>query len=58
MSYSLKILINDCDRAFSSGNQGKFLRLRNQIATHIGYLKSEFLNEAVTSGNAKKCGMH
>ena len=26
MSYALKILINDCDRAFSSKNQAKFLR--------------------------------
>ena len=54
MNHNLKILINDCDRAFSTNNRAKFCRLRNEVISLIQYLKGEFLKKAVASGNVKK----
>ena len=54
MSYSLKLLINDCDRAFWKGNKARFVRLRNAMLQQIRYLKGKFLRKAVESGDARK----
>ncbi|MEL7309624.1 MAG: hypothetical protein AAGK05_18395, partial [Pseudomonadota bacterium] len=54
MNHTLKILMNDCDRAFSTNNRAKFCRLRNEVIRQIQSLKGDFLKKAVASGNVKK----
>jgi len=54
MNHSLKILINECDQAFSSGNSAKFLRLRKKVIEQTCFLKGEFLKKAISSGNVKE----
>lgn len=45
MRHSLKILMNDRDRAFSEGKREKYLRLREEVISKIRLLKSRFLLE-------------
>ncbi|MEL7307472.1 MAG: hypothetical protein AAGK05_06040, partial [Pseudomonadota bacterium] len=54
MNQSLKILINERDKAFSSNNHAKFLRLREKVIFQTRFLKGEFLKKAVSSGNVKR----
>ena len=53
MKNSLKVLINERDRAFLSSNRCKFLRLREEVIRHTKYLKADYLKKAVSSGNVK-----
>ena len=53
MQASLKVLINDRDRAFTKKQLLKFRRLRKEVINHMKYLKSEYLNKAIASGNVK-----
>ena len=53
MRLSLKILINDRDAAFKNKQKLKYLRLCNEVRSHIKYLKSEYLQSAVKSKNPK-----
>ena len=50
---SLKLLINDRDRAFTNRQIAKYLRLREEVIKHTCFLKSEFLQKAVSSGCVK-----
>lgn len=54
MRNSLKILINDRDKAFSSKNREKFLRLRDEVLKLTMSLKNDYLSKAVASGNVKQ----
>ena len=50
---SLKVLIDDRDRAFSEGNFHKYRRLKNEVICHIRKLKASFITKASSSGNAR-----
>ena len=54
MKNSLKIMINERDRAYLANNKSKFLRLRDEVISHTKYLKSDYLKKAVISGDVKK----
>ena len=54
MKPSLKILINDRDRAFFNGQVSKYSRLRNEVISHVRFLKSNFINSSVSSNNSKR----
>ena len=47
---SLKVLINDRDRAYKQGKTLKYLRLRDSVISHIIKLKSTFLSAASQDG--------
>ena len=51
---SLKILINARDRAFSSGQAAKYLRLRKEVLTHIKWLKAKYFAEISTTKDQRK----
>lgn len=53
MSLSLKLLINERDKAFTNGHHDKYLRLREEVIKCIQYLKSDYLEKAVKSGDAR-----
>ena len=53
MRVSLKLLIDDRDRAFSKNQLHKFDRLRKEVINHLHHLKSEYLKKAIASGNVK-----
>jgi len=53
MKASLKILIDDRDRAFHNKNWAKYSRLREEVKVHARSLKGRFLFEASASGNPK-----
>lgn len=50
---SLKILIDDRDRAFANGQTSKYKRLREEVLSHTRYLKSQFLRSTSTTKDAK-----
>lgn len=52
MRHSLKILLNDRDRAFSEGKREKYLRLREKVISHTRLLKSQFLLEHRSSAQS------
>jgi hypothetical protein len=54
MTVSLKVLINDRDRAFANNQLSKFLRIRAEVIDHIKYLQSTYLHKAAVSGDARK----
>lgn len=51
MRPSLKLLINERDRAFSKKQWSKFHRLREEVIRHTRLLKSSFLEKAVSEGS-------
>lgn len=53
MKGSLKILIDDRDRAFSDCNWAKYYRLREKVKVHTRSLKNLFLTKASSTGSAK-----
>ena len=50
---SLKVLIDDRDRAYSRGQWPKYLRLRNEVNDHIRHLKSSFIKCAASANNSR-----
>ena len=48
---SLKIMINDRDRAYSRGNSVKYIRLREKVIAHVKQLKNNFLSSAIKTKN-------
>jgi hypothetical protein len=54
MHVSLKIMINDRDRAFSNKEHAKFLRLRENVINHTKFLQSSYLRAAAMSGDPRK----
>ena len=50
---SLKVLINQRDRAFSEGNLCKYYRLRKQVIAHICHLKHVFLLNFLSKKNSR-----
>lgn len=53
MKPSLKMLIDDRDRAFSKKQSSKYLRLRKEVNRHTRELKKLFLTSAISSKNSK-----
>ncbi len=51
---SLKLLINARDSAFSKGQSAKYLRLRQEVISHIKLLKSKFFHDIAASKNQLK----
>lgn len=51
---TLKILINDRDRAYSQGKQQKYLSLRRKAINYIQWLKMNYVKNAVLSLNSRK----
>jgi len=51
---SLKILIDDRDRAYSEGKLHKYKRLRNEVILHIQKLKEVFISKVSSKENSKK----
>ncbi len=54
MKASLKLLIDDRDRAYRDGNWAKYRRLRSETIRHVSKLKQMFLDRAASSSNSKK----
>lgn len=54
MKLSLKVLIDDRDRAFHSNQMGKYLRLRKEVFAHIKHLKSQYIAECAASCDSAK----
>lgn len=52
MKISLKILIDDRDRAYACGQMSKYKRLRTEVINHTRQLKANFMNLAASSGNS------
>jgi len=53
LSPSLRMLINDRDRAFRLRHWGKYRRLREEVITSFRQMKSKYLKMSVSSGNAR-----
>ncbi len=53
MKPSLKILIDDRDRAHSRGQFQKYLRLRAEVARHTCQLKEQFLKSALATKDSR-----
>jgi len=51
MKVSLKILIDDRDRAFHKHQVAKYHRLREEVISHIRYLKSKLISASISSRN-------
>ena len=49
MKPSLKVLIDDRDRAYSLGQRSKYLRLRQEVVRHTRQLKEGYMLSGVTS---------
>jgi hypothetical protein len=49
MKPSLKILVDDRDRAFTCGQTHKYLRLRKEVVKHTRQLKERYLKSALAS---------
>ena len=49
MKPSLKILLNQRDRALSEGKHRKYLRLRDEVIRHEKHLKASHLQQAISS---------
>ena len=54
MKDSLRLLVDDRDRAYSMNQTSKYLRLRKEVSDHILHLKKVFLQKATSSKNSKK----
>lgn len=54
MMPSLKILIDDRDRAYSKGSHRKYLRLRQDVVRHTRELKQKYLESALAAKNPRK----
>ena len=54
MKLSLKLLIDDRDRAFHKCKWEKYNRLKEEVIKHIKFLKQNYLREAIESGNLKR----
>ena len=54
MKCSLKLLINDRDRAFHKRHWFKYNRLKKDVCDHILYLKKTFLQEATVADSPKR----
>ena len=54
MKLSLKVLIDDRDRAFQNKQWSKYRRLRQEVICHIRLLKCKFLNDATSSHCSRK----
>ena len=54
MRPSLKILIDDRDKAFFKRQWPKYYRLRKEVNAHILHLKKKFIDASVSSKNCKK----
>ena len=54
MDFSLKILIDDRDRAYHNKNWSKFYRLRSEVVCRIRELKLKFVSRIASSRNPKK----
>ena len=50
---SLKVLIDDRDRAFSKKQIAKYCRLRKEVNFHIRVLKKRYLDSAISSNDSK-----
>ena len=50
---SLRLLIDERDRAFSKKQFSKYYRLRKEVSSHIYYLKKVFLHKSSSSQNSK-----
>ena len=53
MKDSLKILIDDRDRAFRSKNWSKYFRLRKEVKLHIRSLKESFISDASATNSSQ-----
>ena len=51
---SLKLLIDDRDRAYFKGQLAKYNRLRIEVIEHIKHLKSVYLNDLLLKKDARK----
>lgn len=51
---SLKLLINDRDRAFANGQTARYLRLRLEVISHIRELKARYFADIATTKNQRK----
>ena len=54
MKTSLKILINDRDRAFANKEFVKYRSLREKVIKHTKFLKSTYLQRAIDSGDVRR----
>ena len=54
MRPSLKILIDDKDKAFHNKQWSRYFRLRLEIKEHMRHLKERFIQSAVTSADSRK----
>lgn len=54
MQLSLKVLIDDRDRAYHNKNWQKFHRLRTKVISRIVELKNAFVSKVKCSKNSKK----
>ena len=54
MKPSLKIRINDRDKAFTQGKHAKYRRLRDDVTRHIKHLKALHIREAEFACDSKK----
>ena len=54
MKASLKIILDKRDRAYAEGKHLKYLRLRNEAASHAIFLKKSYMCSAMTARDAKK----
>lgn len=54
MRPSLKVLIDDKDKAFHNRQWAKYYRLRQEVKVHIVHLKQRFIQASVKSGDGRK----
>lgn len=54
MRPSLKVLINDRDRAYNLKQWAKYIRLRNEVCSHVELLKKSYINGAFSSKCPRK----
>ena len=54
MRLSLKVLIDDRDRAYHKNQWARYRRLRNDDISHIRHLKTKFMTASASSGNSAK----
>ena len=50
MKVSLKVLIDERDRAYCNKQWAKYFRLREEVISHIRHLKKRYIDEAVALG--------
>lgn len=54
MNESLKVLIDDRDRAFANKQWSRYNRLKEEVCAHVIYLKRSHVDNAVASKDSKK----